>query len=83
LTFTSYSNYTTVTISHTDMAIPITLTVGNTAGGVKFMNHEGAFCTCYDMARRVTPTSKRDKEKLKLLRRFQARSSITHRVDAE
>jgi len=47
------------------------------------LSHEGEFCPYYDMALRVTPTSKRDKEKLKLLRKFQARSSITHRVDAE
>jgi len=47
------------------------------------MHHDGAFCSCCGMAQRVTPTNKSDKEKLKLLRKFQARSSITHRVDAE
>jgi len=32
------------------------------------LHHEGAFCPCCGMALRVTPTSKRDKEKLRLAR---------------
>ena len=40
-----------------------------------YLHHDGTYCTCCGMALRVTPTSKKDKVKLKLVR-ANARSGI-------
>jgi hypothetical protein len=38
------------------------------AGGKKYCYQEGVFCPCCGMALRMSPTSKRDKEKLRQLK---------------